>query len=442
MSAQPGSTIADRLSEKLVASLKGELPAVGTPRSIRSKVSPPNKATPVIGVRRAGKTTYLHQLRRERLQQGIARERLPYIHFGDEPLDGIAGRHLHGLIEDYYVRYPALRGQSSVTWCFDEIEVVPGWERFVRSLLSVEKVEVLIGGTTASLLPDASDATPGSTGEIVVYPFSFEEYLRHHRLPVPQDPGSGSASQRSALERSFLEFLERGGFPQAQGTAAQDRRVLLQDLVDLALLRDIVERRHVSNVAALRSVLRQLVGSSATPFTLEKLQTGLRAQGIALSAENVRQLVQHLTDCFLVRTVHLESDPDREAHPCKAYPIDPALIPLFDRGASQAPGLETAVFLELERRGLEVTYVRTTTGREVDFLARGAGGAQELIQVCSGPLDFGSIERELQALLEIGQAYPHATKRLLTPTRAAIPGKLPVGLSAQPAYEWLLSKSG
>lgn len=443
MSAQPGS-IADRLSEKLASSLKGELPAAGTPRSIRVGTSPPNKATPVIGPRRAGKTTYLHQLRRERLKQGISRERLPYVHLADEPLDGIAARHLHALIEEYYQRYPALRGERSVTWCFDEIEAVPGWERFLRSLLDVEKVEVFIAGTSASLQPEISSTELGRTGEIVIYPFSFEEFLRHQGKPVPTDPASLPVSQLPALERAFLDYLERGGFPQVQGLAARDRQALLRDYIDLALLRDVIEPHRLVSIPALRAVLKQLLRDATMPFTLEKLHTGVRTLGLALPTDSVRQLVQHLTDSFLVRTLPIESEPGLQGDAQrKAYPIDPALIPLFDRnaGPGSAEALETAVFLELERRGLKVTYVRMATGREVDFLARSAGGAQELIQVCPGPADFGMIEREVQALREAGQIYPHATKRLLTLTRAAIPGKLPVGLSAQPAYEWLLARS-
>ena len=48
-----------------------------------------------------------------------------------------------------------------------------------------------------------------------------------------------------------------------------------------------------------------------------------------------------------------------------------------------ATALETAVLVELERRRLEVTYVRTPQGHEVDFLARGPERRPEFIQVCA-----------------------------------------------------------
>ncbi len=107
----------------------------------------PNKATTLIGMRRAGKTTFLHQLRRQRLERGISQERLPYINLEDERLAGFTLRDFSTLVEEYYRRFPSFRGRETVTWCFDEIQVTPGWERFVRRLLDTEKVEVFLTGS-------------------------------------------------------------------------------------------------------------------------------------------------------------------------------------------------------------------------------------------------------------------------------------------------------
>jgi len=62
-----------------------EFVADGTPMppaSITHRNVPPpwhlsGKASAVIGMRRAGKTTFLHQVRRERLAAGVPLERLP-----------------------------------------------------------------------------------------------------------------------------------------------------------------------------------------------------------------------------------------------------------------------------------------------------------------------------------------------------------------------------
>jgi predicted AAA+ superfamily ATPase len=127
-----------------------------------------------------GKTTYLHQLRRARFERGVPRERLPMINFEDERLARLAAQDLHLVIEEFYQRFPALRGKETVTWCFDEIQAVPGWERFVRRLLDTEKVELFLSGSSAALLSrEIATAMRGRAWEVVLLPFSFEEYRRH-----------------------------------------------------------------------------------------------------------------------------------------------------------------------------------------------------------------------------------------------------------------------
>ena len=93
MNADAGQLFRVRLAEKLADSLVASFPAA-TPRRVYGTVSLPGKATAVVGMRRAGKTTFLHQLRRERLERGMGRERLPYINFEDERLVGLQAKDL------------------------------------------------------------------------------------------------------------------------------------------------------------------------------------------------------------------------------------------------------------------------------------------------------------------------------------------------------------
>jgi len=258
----------------------------------------------------------------------------------------------------------------------------------------------------------------------------------------PGDPAALRARQRAVLESAFLGWLVEGGFPEAQGLDAASRRQLLRDYVDVAMLRDVVERHQVSNVAGLRWLVRHLLGNAASPFSVEKFHAALKSQGLAIARDIVHQLLAHLEDCFLVRLVWMESRSERQrmVNPRKAYPIDPGLIPVYDLSgrANLGHALETAVLIELERRRFAVTYVKTPEGHEVDFLARGPEGGIELIQVCADAGDPSTALRELRGLAEAGGIYPDATRRLLVATRDGLPDDVPPGVTAQPAYEWLL----
>jgi hypothetical protein len=436
-------SFAGRLAEKLADSFAAP-PPNATPRRVHGRMSLPGKATAVIGMRRAGKTTLLHQMRRERLARGVPLVRLPYVNFEDEQLAGMTAPDLHLLLEAYYRMQPDTRGSQTVTWCLDEIQTVPGWERFVRRVLDAEKVEMFLSGSSAALLSrELATAMRGRAWEVVLHPFSFMEYLAHHRLPHPARVDILAARQRSALERTFLDYLAVGGFPEAQGLDAGTRQRLLRDYVDVAMLRDVIERHEVAQVTGLHWLVRQLLGNAAGLFSVEKFHAALKSQGLSIAKDTVHDLLRHLEDCFLVRTVWLEAASERRrmVNPRKAYPVDPGLIPVFDRSgrANTGHALETVVLLELERRGAEVTYVRTLEGYEVDFLARHPGGGMELIQVCADATGPQTTQRELRALAGAGKAFPRAKRRLLTLTRDGLPKELPPDVIAEPAYAWLLS---
>lgn len=366
------------------------------------------------------------------------------MNFEDERLAGLNGSQLGFLVEEYGRRVSETRTHQTVTWCFDEIQVVPGWERFVRRLLDAGGHDVIVTGSSAALLSrEIATALRGRAWEVPLFPFSFPEALRHQGSPVPAAPAFLSGPERTRIERAFLDWLTVGGFPEAQGLDRGSREQLLRDYVDVAMLRDVVERHKVSNVTGLRWLVRHLLGNAAGLFSVEKFHATLKSQGIAIARDTVHQLLAHLEDCFLVRMVWVESASERQrmVNKRKAYPVDAGLIPVFDRSGRGNVGhaLETSVLIELERRRCAVTYVRTPGGFEVDFLARQRDGDAELIQVCADASDPATAHRELRALALAGEAHPAAKKRLLILTRDGRPPSAPPDVSVQPAYEWLLA---
>ena len=127
------------------------------------------------------------------------------------------------------------------------------------------------------------------------------------------------------------------------------------------------------------------------------------------------------------------------ANPRKAYPIDPGLIAVFDRSgrANLGHALETAVALELDRRGAEKAYVRTKDGHEVDFLARFVDGRQELIQVCVNLEDPETCERELRALRGAALEHPRAKRCIIALDPVSGPG-VSEDVVVHDAATWLL----
>lgn len=401
-----------------------------------------NKAIAVIGMRRAGKTTFLWQILADRLAAGTPREGLVYFSFEDERLAGMTQAHLSFVLEEYYSLHPEWRDDRKVTFFLDEIQVIPGWERFARRLLDTEEVDLFLSGSSARLLSrEVATAMRGRGMEAHVHPFSFREFLRYiGREPVVDHDQLGKAA-RSALSRDLREYLVSGGFPEAVGVAKRDRSSLLTSYVDVVLLRDVIDRYNVTNPTALRAMTRQLLANAAGAFSVSKLVGAMRSQGIAVGKDTLHAYLAYLEDAFLLRTVPIDAGSERKrmVNLRKIYPVDPGLIPLFDRAgrANLGHALETCVLHDLEQRGWEVAYVRTRSGFEVDFVARQPGRQPELIQVTAGIPDAEVRRRELRALVEAQEMYPDASRHLVI-TEPDDMGTIPSGVGVHSAVDWLL----
>jgi predicted AAA+ superfamily ATPase len=395
-------------------------------------------------MRRSGKTTFLWQVLGERIAQGVGREGLLYFSFEDERLAGMTTAELTMVVEEYYRLHPEWRDRRRAVFFLDEIQVVSGWETFARRLLDTEHADLFVSGSSARLLSrEVATSMRGRAMEAVVYPFSFREYLRH----VGREPAQGldrlPKATRSVLEKDLRDYLAGGGFPETLGVPPRDRLELLRGYVDVALLRDVVERHAVSHPVALRWMTRHLLGNAAGTFSVNKFHGDLRSQGIPVAKDTLHAYLGYLEDVFLIRTVSIATTSERRrmVNPRKAYPIDPGLIPVFDRSgrANFGHALETCVFLSLERRGAEVAYVRTANGAEVDFLARYPDGSQTLIQVCTDLDSSATRERETSALLDAARSHPRAALHIVTlqpePAHA-----LPARITVHSAAAWLLAE--
>ncbi len=405
----------------------------------------PGKVHAVIGMRRAGKTTFLRRLQTE-WRDSISPERVVYLSFDDDRLADLPMEQLSLLLEEYYLRYPELRGRETVHWLLDEVQLVNGWERFGRRVLDTERVEVVVSGSSAKMLSrEVHTSLRGRGMETVIRPFSFREFMRHRCTEPTRHVHEFTAVDRSLIEKEFREYLAVGGFPEAQGLSGELRVDLLQGYVDTVLFRDIVERYGITQIAALRWLTRQCLRNPAGSLSVHRLYLDLKAQGLGVAKDALHAMMGHLQDAFLISTVMLATDSERRrnSNPRKVYPVDTGLIGAFDLSGRTNTGhaIETLVVHELQRRKADIGYVRTTKGYEVDFYARFPDGKEELIQVCADTGSAETIEREIRALKDASADFPRAQQRFLTLTLDQLSALNAKGIVSQTVYEWLLSKS-
>jgi len=90
-----------------------------------------------------------------------------------------------------------------------------------------------------------------------IWPFDFNEYLKVKKVPV----STFIASQKSQdiLLKHLENYLLTGGFPEVVITQSPEYQAVLQEYVDVAILRDIIERYQIKNTQLIRYLVRSML---------------------------------------------------------------------------------------------------------------------------------------------------------------------------------------
>lgn len=424
---------AEQALQVVVDAIAREPPAV-TPRRARLLLLP-GKADAVIGTRRVGKTWLLLDLLRRLRAEGVPATRILYLNLEDDRLEGLQAADLR-VLEEAFLRNDPSHPTADRWWLLDEVQVVAGWERFVRRLLDGGARVVITGSSARLLSREIATSMRGRAVTTELLPFSFAEALAHagapgpERFPVP-------AAERARLAHALDRYLVVGGYPEVQGLDAEQRTRVLRDYMDVALLRDVVERHRVSNVVALRALHRRLLGAPAGRFTVNRFHNDLKSLGVRVSKETLLEWVGHLEDACFAFFVGIQTDSEavRRANPRKFYPADPALGPSTSGVGAR---LEVAVYLELRRRGYEVAYALDDEGRELDFVAEHADGTRLLVQACADLSSPDARAREVAATTAAMRRFPGVPALVVTLAERATIEVAEGTIEVRPAWEWFL----
>jgi len=398
------------------------------------------KANVVIGMRRAGKTWFCFQKIVELLAVGIRKEEILYLNFEDDRLLEFTIKNFQDVLDVYYGKYPEHRN-TRCYFFFDEIQRIDQWEMFIRRLLDTENVQVYLTGSSSKLLSsEIATSLRGRSVPVEIFPFSFREFLKYHELFFDR-PKTFGAKTTSMLRKAAKDYLEIGGFPEVQRLEVHLRTEILQGYISSVLLKDVIERHHVSNVTALKYLVRYIMNSSGGKFSVNKFYNTLKSMSVKCTKNSLYEYLDHLTDAFVFSKVpiHSRSEKSRLINPAKIYAIDSGLLGAmtFRNSSDYGPFLENMVFMHLRRQGYDVEYVNTKGGYETDFFARQKlTGDVGLIQVCWEMANKKTFERELRGIKSAMDEFSIRSGTIVTwDDEAVIDNEIHV----VPVWKWLLA---
>lgn len=352
-------------------------------------------------MRRSGKTWALYHHIRKLLSQGVARETIVYINFEDERLSGVTAKDLKYLLEVYYELYPKHINADRLHFFFDEIQVVSGWEKFIRRLIDAHHFDIYLTGSSAKLLSkEIATELRGRSLAIEVFPLSFKEYL--HFKGVDVNPNRTTAKERALFVHHVRNFLRWGGFPETLNASEWVHRETLQSYVNLVIYRDIIERHRISSTPLLERWISHCLQNVSAPLSINKTYNHFKSLGLQLSKNSLYDWLEYIEDAYCIFGVGCYNLSERKSSlkPKKIYPVDTGLVSAFAINPEMKIGaaLEAAVFRALREKNDQIHYYATEQNWEVDFFTQTNEGEKELIQVSLSLSDTETKSREIRAL--------------------------------------------
>lgn len=379
-----------------------------------------------LGIRRAGKSYLMFQRIHELMKRGVDIEEILYLNFEDERFIGLKSEDLDEIKRVYEETF-----SSRPIFFLDEIQIVPGWEKFVRRLAD-KSYRVFVTGSNAKMLSSEIATTLGGRFLIQnVYPFSFREFLKFEGFELKPNwlytPGT-----RNGVVRSFDTYFYNGGFPEL--LSFEDKRSWLSGLYQKIFFGDLVARYSLRNSDSMRLLVKKLAESVMQPSSYNRLKNIVSSAGESVGVRTIIDYVGYLQETWLIFSLenYAARFAERESNR-KYYFIDNGILNLFIF-RPETLLLENLVAITLHRQFGEKVYFYNQH-IEVDFYIPEESW---LIQVSYNISDVQTFEREVNGIVKAAKFLNAERLQIVTRNDERVVEKDGLSIEVLPVWKWLI----
>jgi predicted AAA+ superfamily ATPase len=350
----------------------------------------------ITGIRRCGKSTLLSLFENHLIETGIPKDHIIRMNFESFEFDEISSyKELHA-----YIKKQFKNPKDKYYILLDEVQQVVSWEKVINSFLVDANVDIYITGSNAYLLSsELSTLLSGRYVEIKMQPLSFKEYLDFTET-----------NRKDTLQEKFNKYLEYGGLPTVVQLMDYPDTIgpFLEGIYNTVLIKDVIERNGIRDSALLESILKFIAANIGSIVSSKKISDYLTSSGRKTTSDTIDNYLKMLENAFIIYKANRYDLKGKMFLKTleKYYIVDMGLRNRLTglRNTDYGHVLENLVYLELIRRGYEVTIGKIGS-LEVDFVAT-KSNEKIYYQVSATILDEKTRERELRPLQSIPDNYP------------------------------------
>ena len=228
----------------------------------------------VTGVRRCGKSMLLEIYQNYLKQHNVEKEQIIAINF--ENLD-------YEELTDYKKLYNYLKEHlvtNKMTYIFlDEIQNVPDFPKVLDSLYIKNNVDIYVTGSNAYMLSsEIATMISGRYVQIEMLPLSFREYME----------STGSMNDRGI---KYAEYLQNSSFPYTLELKNQPNEIreYLEGIYNTIVVKDIVNRKKITDTMMLKSVLQFIFDNIGNPLSSKKIADTMTSAGRKIDTRTIEK---------------------------------------------------------------------------------------------------------------------------------------------------------
>lgn len=312
------------------------------------------------GIRRCGKSVMLELIKQELIESGTDPAQFISINFEDMNYAHLqTAKALH---KEITKKASDINGK--VYLFFDEIQEVKDWEKCINSFRVSLDCDIYITGSNAKLLSgELATYLGGRYVEFVIYPFSFAEFIELYKTVAPDE----------SIQKCFQKYLLVGGMPYLANIRYADEpsKQYLHDLLSSVQLKDILKRNKIRDVDLLERIIAYVMANVGNTFSAASLARFLKSEQRTVAPETLLNYIKYCCNAYLFYQVKREDLQGKQilASNEKYYIADHGIREAVFGGNMKQINLtlENIVYLELLRRGHEVTVGRIGD-KEIDFV--------------------------------------------------------------------------
>lgn len=347
----------------------------------------------VTGIRRCGKSTLLLQFRDWLIEQGVKKSQIILINFEDLEYEDLTDyKSLHKYIKE------RLKKNVKTYVLLDEIQSVYKFPKVLNSLQLNPDVDLYVTGSNAYMLSsEIATLISGRYIQIEMLPLSFNEYC------IAKDGFEDRITKYTdyLLSSSFPYVLELDSNPNII-------RDYLESIYNTIVIKDIMNRKQVTDSMMLQSVLKFIFDNIGNPLSRKKIADTMTSDGRKIDSKTIEKYLVALKESYIIYQAKRYDIKGKQYLKTldKYYVVDIGLryMLLGKRGMDAGHILENVVYLELLRRSYDV-YVGKVDSFEVDFVAQNQDG-NHYYQVALTVRDEATLAREIRPLQIIQDDYP------------------------------------